>query len=346
MKLNLDRFAVVMGLLAVSFETSAHHGVGAQFDLSQTTELQGEVTQLIWRNPHVRFTVGVTNDAGEVDQWVVEAQSVSMLRSRDITDVLLEIGDTITLVGNPARGGITEIYVTNLLLPDGREVIFSSGAEPKWKDQVLGRTGPRFTATGDSSNPELGLFRTWSSAPAFRARRFDFDTHPLTDAARAAGNAYDGLTDNFTTGECTSRGMPNIVGNPYPRNFIDQGDTIIMRLEEYDTVRTIHLSPDAAGAEPPASSLGYSIGRWENGTLVVTTTNVSDVIFTLNIPLSDELHIVERITPSADGSRLEHLMTVTDPAAFLEPVELAFNLIYVPGVVVEPYECTEGEVQN
>lgn len=39
-------------------------------------------------------------------------------------------------------------------------------------------------------------------------------------------------------------------------------------------------------------------------------------------------------------------MTVTDPAAFLEPVELAYNLVYVSDVAVEPYECTEGEVQN
>jgi hypothetical protein len=69
-------------------------------------------------------------------------------------------------------------------------------------------------------------------------------------------------------------------------------------------------------------------------------------LFYRNIPLSDELELLERFTPSTDGSRLDYKMTVTDPAAFLEPVELEFYWIYISGVTVEPYECTEGEVRN
>jgi hypothetical protein len=254
MRSNFDRLAAAIGLLATPIGASAHHGVGAQFDLSETIELQGKVTRLIWRNPHVRFTVGVTQDDGAEEEWVVEAQSVSMLRSRDITDVLLEVGDSITLAGNPARGGNTEIYLTNLSLTDGREVIFASNAEPRWSDRVLGLAGPRFTSTGDSSAPELGLFRTWSSAPGGRTRNFDFNLHPLTDAARDAGNAYDRLRDNRSTGDCAPRGMPTLVGNPYPRDFIDEGDTILMRLEEYDSVRAIHMNGASSGAGITARS--------------------------------------------------------------------------------------------
>jgi len=345
MKTSLKRFgrAGAIALLLVPAWASAHHGIGAQFDFSQTIELQGEVRQLIWRNPHVRITVAVADDNDQEALWVVEAQSVSMLRSRDISEVLLAIGDSITLAGNPARGGKTELYVTNVLLPDGREVIFSQRAEPRWNDQVLGKTGPRFATSGDSSEPGLGLFRVWSNAPGQGLlSNFDFDTHPLTNTARAAVDSYDRLTDNPAAGECVPRGMPTIIGNPYPRDFIDQGDTIIMRLEEYDTVRTIHLTSVPPEVMPPASQVGYSVGRWDNGTLVVTTTNVSDGIFSRNIPLSEGLEMVERFTPSADGSRLNYQMTVTDPAAFLEPADLALYWIYVPGVTVEPYECAEG----
>ncbi len=337
------RRVAAIGLFAIPALTSAHHGIGAQFDLEETIELRGEVRQLIWRNPHVRITLGVTDDNGQEALWVVEAQSVSMLRQRDISEVLLAVGDTITLAGNPARQGKTEIYATNVLLPDGRELIFSQRAEPRWRGQVLGKTGPRFVTSGDSSAPDLGLFRVWSGAPGQGLlQNFDFDTHPLTDKARVAADSYDRLTDNLATGECTSKGMPSIVGNPYPRDFIDQGDTILMRLEEYDTVRTIHLTSAARDEEPPSSPVGYSVGRWDNGTLVVTTTRVSPGSFSRNLPLSDDLEIIERFTPSADGSRLDYQMTVTDPAAFLEPAELAYYWIYVPGVTVEPYECLEG----
>jgi hypothetical protein len=345
MKTNLARFgrAGAIALLLAPAWASAHHGIGAQFDLSQTIELVGEVRQLIWRNPHVRITVAVADDNDREALWVVEAQSVSMLRSRDISEVLLAVGDSITLAGNPARGGKTEIYVTNVLLPDGREVIFFQRAEPRWNDQVLGKTGPRFATSGDSSEPSLGLFRVWSNAPGQGLlSNFNFDTHPLTNTARTAADSYDRLTDNLATGECAPKGMPTIIGNPYPRDFIDQGDTIVMRLEEYDTARTIHLASVPPEAMLPASQVGYSVGRWDNGTLVVTTMNVSDGIFYRNIPLSEDLEMVERFTPSADGSRLNYQMTVTDPAAFLEPAELELYWIYVPGVTVEPYECAEG----
>ncbi len=333
---------VAAALLTIPALTIAHHGIGAQFDLSASIELQGELERVIWRNPHVRLTVRVTNDEGGEELWEVEAQSVSMLRQRDITEVLLEEGDEITLAGNPAHGGMTEIYVTNALLPDGREVLFSNSAEPRWSDEAMGRTGARFVADGDSSTPELGLFRTWSSPPEPGLFR-DFDaTHensPMTDEARATAVAYDRLTDNLATGECASAGMPAIVGNPYPRDFIDQGDTILMRLEEYDAVRTIHLDEHAADIGSP---LGHSIGRWDNGSLVVTTTNIASRKFRLGIALSDGLEMVERYTPSDDGSRLYYHTIITDPATFLEPIEFEAYWIYIPGVTVEPYECIEG----
>ena len=336
------RLGAAVAFLTIPALVLAHHGVGAQFDLSMSIELQGEVERVIWRNPHVRIALRVTNEAGGDDLWEVEAQSVSMLRQRDITEVLLEVGDAITLAGNPARGGATEIYVTNVLLPDGREILFSQRAEPRWNDQAMGRTGPRFVAEGDTTTPELGLFRTWSSAPGqglFRDFDVSNENFPLTDEARAAAAAYDRLTDNLATGECGSAGMPTIIGNPYPRDFIDQGDTILMRLEEYDAVRTIHLDENAADIGSP---LGHSIGRWDNGTLVVTTTNISSRRFRLGIALSEDLGIVERYTPSDDGSRLYYQTTITDPATFLEPIEFQAYWIYIPGVTVEPYECIEG----
>ena len=42
--------------------------------------------------------------------------------------------------------------------------------------------------------------------------------------------------------------MPTIMEQPYPMEFMDRGQTILLRLEEYDTTRTIHL--DAEPAEP------------------------------------------------------------------------------------------------
>ena len=128
---------------------------------------------------------------------------------------------------------------------------------------------------------------------------------------------------------------------PYPMEIVEQGDTIVLRIEEYDTIRTVHMNQTAAPADEPFSKLGYSTGRWEGDTLVVTTTNVNWPHFdSVGIPLSDAVEIVERFIPSADGSTLDLVMTVTDPATFTESVEVGKTFLAIPGIQVEPYECT------
>jgi hypothetical protein len=64
--------------------------------------------------------------------------------------------------------------------------------------------------------------------------------------------------------------------------------------------------------------------------------------FARGISLSESLEIVERFTPSDDGSRLDLSMTLSDPVAFAEPMALEQQWHYLPNVTVEPYECAEG----
>lgn len=332
----------ILCALALPSLALAHHGVGAQFDLAATIELQGEVRTVLWRNPHVRFTVAVTDEQGQEALWEVEAQSVSMLRQRDITDVLLRQGDRVRLAGNPSRQSATELYVTNLLLADGRELVFSEDARPRWGDEVLGLSGPRFAVDGVPADPERGIFKVWSRASGMPLLGdFSFANHPLTDTARAAQRAFDPLRDLPRRGDCIQAVMPAIVFNPYPRAFSDEGETIQMHIELYDTVRTIHME-SAPAPDEPASPLGYSVGRWDGASLVVTTTKISSGSFGRGIGLSDSAEVLERVSPSDDGSRLDYTMKVTDPAAFLEPVEIRLHWIYIPRTTVAPYECVEG----
>ena len=101
---------VAAWLLFLPAVASAHHGIGAQFDLRTTIELEGEIRKVLWRNPHVRLTIGVTDSSGREALWEVEAQSVSMLRQKGISNVLLAVGDAVKLAGNPSRLSDTEIY--------------------------------------------------------------------------------------------------------------------------------------------------------------------------------------------------------------------------------------------
>ena len=52
-------------------------------------------------------------------------------------------------------------------------------------------------------------------------------------------------------------------------------------------------------------------------------------------------NIVERFTPTPDGTRLTYTMTVTDAGTFTQPVELTRSWVWRPGETVTPYNCVE-----
>ena len=108
---------------------------------------------------------------------------------------------------------------------------------------------------------------------------------------------------------------------PYPMEFVDEGDVIVMRLEEYDTVRRILMSADAQAQAPAPGILGRSVGRWDDDVLVVETSGIDyPWLNGRGIPLSEHARIQERFEVSEDGSRLQYAMKFTDPLVFTEIV--------------------------
>jgi hypothetical protein len=74
------------------------------------------------------------------------------------------------------------------------------------------------------------------------------------------------------------------------------------------------------------SWFGESIGRYENGELIVDTIGLSTRFSFLDMfrtPHTEKLHVVERFKLSADGRFLEALVKVEDPDTFNEPMYMA-----------------------
>ena len=90
----------------------------------------------------------------------------------------------------------------------------------------------------------------------------------------------------------------------------------------------------------PKHLFGRSLGHWEDRTLVVATDGILWPYFDhLGAPLSSQASIVERFTPSADGSLLDYRMVITDPEFLSKPLELQKTLMARRNESVKPYEC-------
>jgi hypothetical protein len=333
-------------MLAFAMTALAHHSFAGQFDPNSSMEIEGELIEIRWANPHAHFKVR-TVDNGKTVVWTLETAGASQMVRSGVLREYLAIGQKVRVAGWPPVTSAREMHATNLLTPDGRELILFRGATPKFGNRPTGNYDYARKREGDRSRPALGLFRVWSFTavgpfllPEDINASFNLNTYPMTEAARQSVAKFNRAKDNPTL-NCKAKGMPMIMENPYPFAISKKGNDIQIQIEEYDLVRTIHMNQTAAPRGTRPSLLGYSVGRMEGATLVVTTTHINYPWFDqAGIPQSEQSVLVERFTPTADGSRLDYTVTVTDPVNFMKPVTL--NRYWLDlGETLVPYNCEE-----
>jgi len=339
----MSRLAALVVVSIAAGPAAAHHSQVGLFDMGRTIEITGVVTHVSWRNPHGQILLDVTDENGDVTEWDAETASISVMRNRGLDGTqAVAVGDRVTIAGTPSSRNRPELLASAMLLPTGYEFTFGS-REPHFP---AGKAGRIYGAPVVLENVEEaiasadGIFRVWSTDmldpeqfPMFKGG------YPLTAAGQAGWDAFDPRNNSLL--KCGTKGQPLIMITPLPVEFVDQGDTILMRIEEYDSRRVIHMSPDA---QPPAEHtlMGFSKGHFEGRDLVVETTHIAPGYFDHNgVPMSDQIVTVERFMPTEDYSRLDYSLTTTDPVNFTEPFTLTRYFEWNPGDYVHAYECLD-----
>jgi len=337
-EITLTRTIVFVGLVMVASQVAGHHSRAHYGDSTQ--EIRGELLSVSWTNPHAGFTLGVRDDTGETEMWRLESWTSPYILSRmGVAEGDFVVGQSVRVAGRVSSSRPNDLLLTHLLRPDGTEVLLAPQVAPFFASTQLGGIDQwlddeiQLTTT---SSEDRGIFRVWSVDYIYSSR-----THSLfTSEAIEARAGWDELDSFIVT--CEPRGMPLIMNNPFPFEFIDHGDQITLRGQYYDFSRTIHMDGRAIPADQPASLLGDSIGRWEENTLVVDTTNISWRYFDfIGTELSEDMRVTERFTLSEDQGSLHYQRTIIDPATFLEPATREQTWLAL-GESVEPFECVPG----
>jgi hypothetical protein len=115
----LTDVAVIVGLLIVSAPLFAHHGT-ASYDTSKTITVKGTVTDFQFMNPHVLIFLDVKDDNGNLQKWQGELTSPNHLARVGWTRSSLKPGDQITLSGFPAKSGAGSMWISKVVLADGK----------------------------------------------------------------------------------------------------------------------------------------------------------------------------------------------------------------------------------
>lgn len=113
------RFALCLALFAQQGAAYAHHSFAAEFDYERLGDVQGEVIEVLFVNPHARYFIAVTDADGNEVIWDAQTRSPSALTRIGWSRETIELGDAITIHGNLGIGETRKIWI--------REVRFDSG---------------------------------------------------------------------------------------------------------------------------------------------------------------------------------------------------------------------------
>jgi hypothetical protein len=159
---------------------------------------------------------------------------------------------------------------------------------------------------------------------------------------------FDGFEDFTLYDRCVTRGvlgslLPVIYGNGL--RITQTQSFVAITYEMIHDTRLIPLDGRPHVDSGVRQYLGNARGRWDGDTLVVETTNFTDLT-SIGVngggpPNSERLTLTERFT-RVDPQMIEYRATVDDPGAYTAPFTLRLMITSRPGYEMYEYSCHEG----
>jgi hypothetical protein len=99
----------------------AHHNIAQMYDEEKPVPLNGTITAVQWRNPHVFLFVDAKDEAGGVVNWRVELLGGLTLSRDGFTRDSLHVGDTINMTACVAKDGSHNAAAQFIFVPSAFE---------------------------------------------------------------------------------------------------------------------------------------------------------------------------------------------------------------------------------
>ncbi len=144
---------------------------------------------------------------------------------------------------------------------------------------------------------------------------------------------------------CLPIGLTQFHMHPQPRKIIQTPQELVMLYESNYGVRQIFTdgrkSPDN---DPEPWWYGYSVGRWDGDTLVVTTTHLRDGgwLDVTGSPQTDQATVTERYTRPDFGHMIIDV-TIDDPKAYTKPFTVRVRHKILLDTNLIEFICLENE---
>ncbi len=166
---------------------------------------------------------------------------------------------------------------------------------------------------------------------------------PLTPewAAKVQALKARGAQDSDSA-NCLPPGMPGIMGQPYPYEFLLTPGQVTIVGEAYMIVRHIYTDGRTLPADPDPNFFGTSVGHWEGNTLVAESVGFSpQTEIEPGVPHSNKMKIIERFR-LLDPDTMSIETTVIDPIALTHPYTTTRTLKRYRNWIIDEYICEQN----
>ena len=146
---------------------------------------------------------------------------------------------------------------------------------------------------------------------------------------------------------CLPLSFPRAYVSSHMLKIVQTPDILLMLNEWNGQFRQIFLDGRPLPIDPQPSWLGYSTGRWDGDTLVITTTGFRDDTWLDKNGdfISDQATVVERLSRATYGT-LDVEVTVTDPKVYTEPWRVNLKQAIVTDTELLDEVCLENNAKS
>jgi hypothetical protein len=126
-------------LAAFSFvwvcQVQAHHSF-AIYDIDTKIQRAGVLTKFVFSQPHIQLVLEAEREDGSMETWEIESMAPrrwdSFNHSRDVA----RVGETVTILGWPARDGTDRMVLSTIITDRGTTVILEEVRQRRARENV------------------------------------------------------------------------------------------------------------------------------------------------------------------------------------------------------------------
>ncbi len=93
---------VLIAFVSMTALLSAHHS-RAMYNAEELVSVEGVVTNVEWRNPHMWITLDVPGPNGKTESWGFEGSGAASMVASGISPQILKIGNRVKIIAHPPR---------------------------------------------------------------------------------------------------------------------------------------------------------------------------------------------------------------------------------------------------